>query len=124
MPSLLGIDNGLTVTKAVIFDVDGSQLSVARVRVPRVNEGKNVVVIPERALIPVQGSFSVAVVGADHKVAIKRVELGAEVAGVRIVRSGLAGGEQLVVDGLPRMSDGAVVEPHPAAVAPDPATKG
>src|SRR5882762_7040885 len=35
MPSLLGIDNGLTVTKAVIFDVDGSQLSVARVRVPQ-----------------------------------------------------------------------------------------
>ena len=30
MPSLLGIDNGLTVTKAVIFDVDGRQLAVAR----------------------------------------------------------------------------------------------
>ncbi|PZM14466.1 FGGY-family carbohydrate kinase [Rhizobium tubonense] len=35
MPSLLGIDNGLTVTKAVIFDVDGTQLSVARRRVPQ-----------------------------------------------------------------------------------------
>jgi L-xylulokinase len=35
MPSLLGIDNGLTVTKAVIFDVDGSQLAVARRRVPQ-----------------------------------------------------------------------------------------
>jgi L-xylulokinase len=35
MPSLLGIDNGLTVTKAVIFDADGTQLSVARVRVPQ-----------------------------------------------------------------------------------------
>jgi L-xylulokinase len=35
MPSLLGIDNGLTVTKAVVFDVDGSQLSVARRRVPQ-----------------------------------------------------------------------------------------
>ncbi|MCO6051939.1 carbohydrate kinase [Mesorhizobium sp. RP14(2022)] len=33
MPSLLGIDNGLTVTKAVLFDVDGTQLSVARRRV-------------------------------------------------------------------------------------------
>ncbi|RUX25672.1 carbohydrate kinase [Mesorhizobium sp. M7A.F.Ca.US.011.01.1.1] len=33
MPSLLGIDNGLTVTKAVIFDADGTQLSVARRRV-------------------------------------------------------------------------------------------
>ncbi|MGV8989345.1 MAG: FGGY-family carbohydrate kinase [Cypionkella sp.] len=35
MPSILGIDNGLTVTKAVIFDVDGSVLSVARRRVPQ-----------------------------------------------------------------------------------------
>ena len=35
MPSLLGIDNGLTVTKAVIFDVDGTELAVARRRVPQ-----------------------------------------------------------------------------------------
>jgi L-xylulokinase len=35
MSSLLGIDNGLTVTKAVIFDVDGAQLAVARRRVPQ-----------------------------------------------------------------------------------------
>jgi L-xylulokinase len=33
MPSLLGIDSGLTVTKAVIFDVDGTPLAVARRRV-------------------------------------------------------------------------------------------
>ena len=33
MPSLLGIDSGLTVTKAVIFDSDGTQLAVARRRV-------------------------------------------------------------------------------------------
>ncbi|TMV77000.1 carbohydrate kinase, partial [Thioclava sp. BHET1] len=35
MPSLLGIDNGLTVTKAVIFDLDGTVLAVARRRVPQ-----------------------------------------------------------------------------------------
>ena len=35
MPSLLGIDNGLTVTKAVIFDVDGTVRAVARRRVPQ-----------------------------------------------------------------------------------------
>ncbi len=33
MPSLLGIDSGLTVTKAVLFDVDGTTLAVARRRV-------------------------------------------------------------------------------------------
>jgi L-xylulokinase len=35
MPSLLGIDNGLTVTKAVVFDIDGAQLAVARRRIPQ-----------------------------------------------------------------------------------------
>jgi L-xylulokinase len=35
MPSLLGIDSGLTVTKAVIFDADGTVLAVARRRVPQ-----------------------------------------------------------------------------------------
>lgn len=36
MTSIVGIDNGLTVTKAVVFDADGSQLSVARRRVPQI----------------------------------------------------------------------------------------
>ena len=35
MPSLLGVDSGLTVTKAVIFDESGRPLSVARRRVPQ-----------------------------------------------------------------------------------------
>lgn len=36
MPCLVGIDNGLTVTKAVVFDADGTTLSVARRRVPHI----------------------------------------------------------------------------------------
>ncbi len=35
MPSLLGIDSGLTVTKSVIFDAGGTQLALARRRVPQ-----------------------------------------------------------------------------------------
>ncbi|TNC63483.1 FGGY-family carbohydrate kinase [Rubellimicrobium roseum] len=35
MASLLGIDNGLTVTKAVVFDADGTPLTTARRRVPQ-----------------------------------------------------------------------------------------
>ncbi|MCV3738990.1 carbohydrate kinase [Rhizobium sp. TRM96647] len=33
MPSILGIDSGLTVTKAAIFDIDGTPVAVARRRV-------------------------------------------------------------------------------------------
>lgn len=35
MAALLGIDNGLTVTKAVIFDTDGHQLAVAKKSIPQ-----------------------------------------------------------------------------------------
>ena len=35
MPSILGIDSGLTVTKAVVFDADGTALAIARRRVPQ-----------------------------------------------------------------------------------------
>ncbi|MQT14746.1 FGGY-family carbohydrate kinase [Segnochrobactrum spirostomi] len=35
MASLIGIDNGLTVTKAVVFDVDGTPLATARRRLPQ-----------------------------------------------------------------------------------------
>jgi L-xylulokinase len=36
MASIIGIDSGLTVTKAVIFDIDGRVLSVARRRIPQI----------------------------------------------------------------------------------------
>lgn len=36
MASILGIDSGLTVTKAVVFDIDGRVLSVARRRIPQI----------------------------------------------------------------------------------------
>jgi len=39
------------------------------------------------------------------------------VEGMRIVQAGLEGGEQIVVDGLQRISDGAIVDAHP--VQPD-----
>jgi membrane fusion protein (multidrug efflux system) len=87
----------------------------ARVRLRRANEGHDVVVVPERALISVQGMYSVAVVGADHKVSIRRIEVGPSSQGERVVTKGLAGGEQIVVDGLQHVTDGAIVEPHPAA---------
>jgi membrane fusion protein (multidrug efflux system) len=92
----------------------------ARVRIPRESEGKNVVVIPERALVSVQGTFSVAVVGADHKVTLKPVQLGPTVDGMAVVKTGLDGGEQVVVDGLQQITQGSVVDPHPT----QPVTKG
>jgi membrane fusion protein (multidrug efflux system) len=83
----------------------------ARVRIRRQNEGQNAIIVPEKALLSVQGTYSVAVVGPDNKVSFKKLELGASVHGERIVLSGLAGGEHIIVDGLQRVTDGATVHP-------------
>jgi membrane fusion protein, multidrug efflux system len=89
-----------------------------RVRIKREGEGSAVLVVPEKALISVQGTYSVGVVSDDNKVALRRVELGASVRGFRIVTDGLKEGENIVVEGTQKITDGATVAPKPAPPAP------
>jgi membrane fusion protein (multidrug efflux system) len=85
-----------------------------RVRIQREDQGKASLVVPEKALINVQGSYSVAVVGADHKVKLRQVDLGPPAKGLRIVLKGLNEGESIVVDGVQKATDDALVTPKPA----------
>jgi membrane fusion protein (multidrug efflux system) len=112
--------SGTTQMQALVPNPDGSLRpgEYARVRMHRDNEGKNVVVVPEKALVAVQGTYSVAVIGADNKVQFRRIDLGQSSQGFRVVTNGLAGGEKVIVDGLQRVTDGATVDPHPAPPAP------
>jgi membrane fusion protein, multidrug efflux system len=89
------------------------------VRIRREGEGTAALVVPEKALISVQGSYSLAVVGPDKKVSLKRVETGPSVRGFRIITSGVNEGDSIVVEGVQKASDGALVNPQPA---PPPAT--
>jgi membrane fusion protein, multidrug efflux system len=86
----------------------------ARVRVPKPNEGRNVLVVPEKALISVQGSYSVGVVGSDSKVHLRRVEVSASAEGLRVIDKGVAEGDEVVVEGMQKISDGAAVVAKPA----------
>jgi membrane fusion protein (multidrug efflux system) len=89
-----------------------------QVRIPREDAGRDVIAIPERALINVQGSYSVGVVGPDNKVQLRRVDVGPSVKGLRVIDKGLADGDRIVVDGVQKISDGAVVDPRPAPDTP------
>jgi membrane fusion protein (multidrug efflux system) len=115
---------GTTQLQALVPNPDGALRpgEYARVRIRREDEGKGVVVVPEKALVSVQGSYSAAVIGDDNKVQLRRIELGAGTPGFRVVTSGLVGGEHIVVDGLQRVADGATVVPHPAPPPGTPAT--
>jgi len=58
----------------------------------------------------------VLVVGKDNKVEYRPVQLGPVVDGLRVVQSGLAAGETIVVNGLQRVRPGAQVSPQRVAM--------
>lgn len=66
--------------------------------------------VPQRAVIELQGSYQVAVVGSDNKVNIRPVTVGERVGRLWIVTAGLKAGEQVVVEGVQKVRDGAPVK--------------
>jgi len=69
----------------------------------------NAVVIPEDAVLPLQGSNFVWVV-ADGKATRRQVELGVRTPGFVEVKSGVENAEQVVVGGQERLAEGAPVQ--------------
>ena len=67
--------------------------------------------VPQRAVIELQGSYQVAVVGSDNKVSIRPVSVGERVGRLWIVTEGLKAGESVIVEGLMKVRDGATVKP-------------
>jgi membrane fusion protein (multidrug efflux system) len=86
-----------------------------RVRMRRRDVGPGSLVVPDKALVQVQGSYSLAVVGSDSKVKLRRVEVGQVAGPLRIIKSGVSAGERVVVEGVQKVSDGTLVV---AQVAP------
>jgi RND family efflux transporter MFP subunit len=65
--------------------------------------------IPQRAVTELQGSYQVAVVSSENKVSIRPVTVGDRVGNLWIVTDGLKAGERVIVEGLLKVRDGAVV---------------
>jgi RND family efflux transporter MFP subunit len=68
--------------------------------------------IPDSAIASDQASKIVFTVAEDGTVGVKRVELGPIVDGLRVVRSGLAPTDRIVIEGLPRSRPGQKVTPE------------
>ncbi len=66
--------------------------------------------VPQRAVIELQGSYQVAVVGSDNKVSIRPVKVGERVGKLWIVTDGLKAGEHVIVEGVMKVRDGATVK--------------
>ena len=82
--------------------------------------------VPQRAVSELQGSFQVAVVDAENKVHLQPVHIGERSGSLWIIESGLQPGQRVVVEGLQKIREGSIVNPTnyvaeaaaPAAVAP------
>jgi len=107
---------GTIQIQALVPNADGALRPGAygQVRIRRADAGRDALVVPEKALVSVQGTYSLGVVGPDSKVQLRRVELGPSARGMRVITSGVAEGDSVVVDGVQKISDGALVDPKPA----------
>ncbi len=69
------------------------------------------ILIPQRCVMELQGSFSVYVVGADNKIQAREVKVGPKIKSFWLIREGLKAGEKVVYEGLQKVKDGTVVNP-------------
>src|SRR2546427_95556 len=83
-------------------------------RVRAVTATKNdALLVPQRAVTELQGTYQVAVVGGDNKVEIRTVKVGDRADSNWIIEDGLKAGESVIVEGLQKVRPGAVVNPKP-----------
>jgi RND family efflux transporter MFP subunit len=69
--------------------------------------------VPQRAVTELQGSYQVAVVGSDNKVDIRAVKVGNRIGEMWIIEDGLRSGERVVAEGTQKVKPEAVVIPIP-----------
>ena len=70
--------------------------------------------VPQRAVQELQNLYNLAVVGADNKVSFRTVRVGPREGTLWVIEEGLKPGERVIVEGLQRVGEGAVVNPKPA----------
>lgn len=84
-----------------------------RVRI-EIENRRNALVVPQRAVQELQELHTVAVVGNDSKVSIRTVTVGPRTGNLWVVESGLQAGEKVVSEGLQRLREGMSVNASPA----------
>jgi membrane fusion protein, multidrug efflux system len=81
---------------------------------------KGALLIPQRAVSELQGSYRVAVVGNDNKVSMRPVKVGNRVDSMWIIEEGLQAGETVVAEGTQKVRPDMIVNPKPFNTASPP----
>jgi membrane fusion protein (multidrug efflux system) len=69
------------------------------------------VLVPQKAVTELQGTYLVAVVGDGNKVSLRSVKVGEQTGTMWIVEEGVKPGEHVIVEGVQKARDGVVVNP-------------
>ena len=104
-----------TIRVAILFPNPNNILrpgQFAKVRALMGTE-KNALLVPQRAVGELQGSYQVAVVDADNTVKIRNVKVGERYGDLWVIRKGLTPGERVVAEGTQKVGDGVKVMPKP-----------
>lgn len=102
---------------AAIFPNPGNVLrsgQFVRVRM-RSEVRRGALLVPQRAVTELQGTYQVVVIGADNKAEVRPVRMGRRVDRMWIVEQGLNAGERIVVEGTQKATAGVLVNPKPWA---------
>ncbi|HEX9080470.1 MAG TPA: efflux RND transporter periplasmic adaptor subunit [Desulfuromonadaceae bacterium] len=83
-----------------------------RVRV-LIGTKRGALLIPQRAVIELQGSYQAAVVGKDNRVEMRPIKPGERVGPLWVIDEGLKPDEQVVAEGIQKVKQGAAVKPRP-----------
>lgn len=67
--------------------------------------------VPQKAVVELQGSYQVAVVANDNKVSLRTVSVGERTGAMWIIDEGLKPGERVVVEGVQKVRDSMQVNP-------------
>jgi len=67
--------------------------------------------VPQRAVTDLQGTYQVAVVGSDNKVGIRTVKVGDRTNSMWVIEDGLKAGDLVIVEGIQKIRPGVAVNP-------------
>ncbi|MGO8790829.1 MAG: efflux RND transporter periplasmic adaptor subunit [Terriglobia bacterium] len=77
------------------------------------------VLVPQRCVTELQGTYEVAVVDAKNAISVRKVKVGDRVGPLWVVDAGLAPGEEVVSDGTSKVRDGMPVSPTIESTQPE-----
>jgi membrane fusion protein (multidrug efflux system) len=109
-----------TIKVATLFPNPGNLLrpgQFAKIRA-MLETQEGALLVPQRAVMEIQGRFQIAALTPDNKVELRWVKVGERTGSLRVIEEGLKPGERVIVEGIQKVKAGMTVTPKPIQTGP------